>query len=308
MGPVYFKANSGQTGISVTGGGALGYGDLVANGNFMAGSSFMAVDGTSSVGAGGFVISLHAEVDGGTATRFSVPAGGIIQVTGFVTGSGNNFVDSNAGTLNFDGEDDGKWRFETALPQLLNNNCFNFLSPAGALDSCIKEGPGGSLSYTSGTGGGHYFIDKASGENIAAFDFANNGPYFSHGSGILWTLDLTSVSTSRNVKAPDTDGALSVIASNCTSANGTCGSAISGAVSIAASLTSMPISTTAVTANSDILITENSALGPRLGITCNVTTGRTYSISSITPGSGFVITTNAAPNTNPACLSFLIVN
>jgi hypothetical protein len=95
---------------------------------------------------------------------------------------------------------------------------------------------------------------------------------------------------------------------NCASSGGTCGSSSAGAVSIAAAATTVTVATTAVTANSQILISEDSTLGTRLSVTCNTTTGRTYSVSTRTAGTSFVITASAAPATNPACLNYTIVN
>lgn len=95
---------------------------------------------------------------------------------------------------------------------------------------------------------------------------------------------------------------------NCTSSGGTCADAVAGAVTIAAAATTVTVSTTAVTANSNIQISENSAMGTRLGVTCNTTIARTYAVTTITAGTSFVITSSAAPVTNPACLSFLVVN
>lgn len=96
--------------------------------------------------------------------------------------------------------------------------------------------------------------------------------------------------------------------SNCANSGGTCGSAASGAVTIAAAATTVTVSTTAVTAKSQILITEDSTLGTNLSVTCNTTTGRTYTVTTRTAGTSFVITASAAPTTNPACLNYTIIN
>jgi hypothetical protein len=95
---------------------------------------------------------------------------------------------------------------------------------------------------------------------------------------------------------------------NCSSSSGACGSSNNGSVSIAAAATTVTVATTAVTANSQILITEDSSLGTKLGVTCNTTTGRTYTVTARTAQTSFVITASAAPATNPACLSYSITN
>lgn len=98
--------------------------------------------------------------------------------------------------------------------------------------------------------------------------------------------------------------------SNCADAAGdaACDSATAGAFVIDASDTNTVISTTAVTANSRIFLMEDSSLGAELGVACNTTLGRTYAVTARTAGTAFTVTSSAAPTTNPACLSFWIVN
>jgi hypothetical protein len=95
---------------------------------------------------------------------------------------------------------------------------------------------------------------------------------------------------------------------NCSSSGGTCVAAPAGSVSIAAAATTVTVATTKVTANSQIFVQEDSSLGTKLGITCNTTIARIYAVTARTPGTSFVITSSAAPITNPACLSYEIVN
>lgn len=87
-----------------------------------------------------------------------------------------------------------------------------------------------------------------------------------------------------------------------------CGSASSGAVALPVGGTTLTVNTTAVVAASRILITENTTVGGALSVTCNTTIARVYAVTTITASTSFVITTSAAPITNPACLSYLIVN
>jgi hypothetical protein len=98
--------------------------------------------------------------------------------------------------------------------------------------------------------------------------------------------------------------------SNCSSkaSPAVCGAAAGGSVTVAASATSVTVNSTAVTANSQIIVTEDSSLSRKLSVTCNTTIGRTYAVTTRTAGTSFVITASAAPTTNPACLSYLILN
>jgi hypothetical protein len=108
------------------------------------------------------------------------------------------------------------------------------------------------------------------------------------------------------------DGATLSIPSgaNCTStvSPAVCGSAPSGSVAMSTGVSTLVVNTTAVTANSQIFVIQDSSLGARLGITCNTTANRVYSINARTPGVSFTIKSNANPNTNKACLSYWIVN
>ena len=79
-------------------------------------------------------------------------------------------------------------------------------------------------------------------------------------------------------------------------------------MTIAAAATTVTVATTAVNATSRILIQENSSLGGELSVTCNTTIARTYAVTTVTAATSFVITASAAPITNPACLTYSIVN
>lgn len=94
----------------------------------------------------------------------------------------------------------------------------------------------------------------------------------------------------------------------CASSSGSCGADTGGHVSIAAAATTVTVSTTAVTANSVITLSEDSSVGSLMSVTCNTTAGRTYMVTARTPGTSFVITSSAAPTTNPACLGYRILN
>lgn len=86
-----------------------------------------------------------------------------------------------------------------------------------------------------------------------------------------------------------------------------CAAAPSGSVAVAAASTTLTVNTTVVTANSQILLTFDSSLGTRLGVTCNTTITQP-TVSTRTAATSFVITMSAAPVTNPACISYTIIN
>jgi hypothetical protein len=96
---------------------------------------------------------------------------------------------------------------------------------------------------------------------------------------------------------------------NCADSAGAaaCGAAAAGAFVVDAASTSTVVSTTAVTANSEVFVQFDSGLGTRLGITCNSTTALP-SVTARTAGTSFTVTVPAAPTTNPACYSYFVVN
>lgn len=86
-----------------------------------------------------------------------------------------------------------------------------------------------------------------------------------------------------------------------------CSAAPVGSVVIAASATSVVVNTSAVTANSQILITFDSSLGTKLGVTCNTTYAAPY-VTARSAATSFTISVGTAPTTNPACYSFEVIN
>jgi hypothetical protein len=96
---------------------------------------------------------------------------------------------------------------------------------------------------------------------------------------------------------------------NCSSAASpaVCGSAAAGSVLIAVGVSNVQVSTSAVTANSQIFFMPDASLGLRLGVTCNTTLTPFY-ISTRSPGSSFTIATTAAVSVNPMCGSYMIIN
>lgn len=103
--------------------------------------------------------------------------------------------------------------------------------------------------------------------------------------------------------------ALFATATNCSSSASpaVCSAAGAGSVAVASGGSTLTVNTTAVTANSQIQLTFDSSLGTRLGVTCNTTVNQP-TVSARTAGTSFTITMGAAVSTNPACVSYSIVN
>lgn len=99
---------------------------------------------------------------------------------------------------------------------------------------------------------------------------------------------------------------------NCSDSAGAaaCGAAPAGSVVVDAAATETVVSTTAVTANSQIFLQVDSSLGTRLSVTCNTEDPDTFDarVTARTAATSFTITLDAGPTTNPLCLSYFIVN
>jgi hypothetical protein len=101
-------------------------------------------------------------------------------------------------------------------------------------------------------------------------------------------------------------------ATNCADSAGAaaCGSAAAGAFVIDAGTTSTVVSTTAVTASSEIEVQFDSSLGTRLGITCNTAPATVAfpSVTARTAGTSFTLSVTGTVAVNPACFTYSIVN
>jgi hypothetical protein len=85
-----------------------------------------------------------------------------------------------------------------------------------------------------------------------------------------------------------------------------CGAAAAGSFVLAAAATTVTVNTTAVTANSQIIVINDDSLGTKLSVTCNTTLDQVF-ISGRLAATSFTIT-GTAPVTNPNCYSYLIIN
>ena len=138
--------------------------------------------------------------------------------------------------------------------------------------------------------------------------FATTNGLLSDDADLTFATD--TLTATKIIGSTSATSATYLTATNCADSAGAaaCGSAAAGSVVIDAAGTSVVVSTTAVTANSQIFIQEDSSLNTRLSVTCNTVTGRLYTVTARTAATSFTITTSAAPITDPACLSYKIVN
>jgi len=163
-------------------------------------------------------------------------------------------------------------------------------------------------------GGGYKVYGRTSGTEqlITSTPITNTYP----GTWAAFT-DTGSVTPSGAMPTINTTGqvkpALYSTAANCSSSASPaiCGSAAAGSFVIGASTTSVVVDTTAVTANSQILLTEDSSLGTKLGVTCNTQSLLTLGVPKVTArtsGTSFAASIEVGPTTNPMCVSYAIIN
>lgn len=99
---------------------------------------------------------------------------------------------------------------------------------------------------------------------------------------------------------------------NCSDSAGAaaCGAAPAGTFVVDAAATSTVVSTTSVTANSEIFLQIDASLGTRLSVTCNTQAASVFNprVTARTAGTSFTVTIDAGPTTNPLCISYHVLN
>ncbi len=182
----------------------------------------------------------------------------------------------------------------------------------GALASNPSTPAQGDVWYNNGA---VLFRDSAATRTFATLD----------GSQTLTNKTLTSPTITGAMIAPSTtitgatiassvsvDSALYTTTTNCADSAGAaaCGAAPAGAFVIDAGNTTVVVSTTAVTANSEIFLAMDSSLGTRLSVTCNtnIATAAFPSVSARTAATSFTVTISGTVGTNPLCMTYHIVN
>lgn len=254
---------------------------------------------------GGGTIGGGAGGGSGTVGNCSAAGNAFYSAAGTTIACDTTITDNGSGVLTFgtNGQLILQPGSATVAPLLYGSTAAVWWYNCNTLQICFGNG-GASPSTTILTG----TIEMGSGgaykwSSTAASNGSADTTICRQGTGVVEIGSGAACATSGSIIAQ-----AYLTAANCANSGGTCAAASSGSVSIAAAATTVTVATTAVTANSVIGVTEDSSLGTKLGVTCNTTTGRTYSVSARTAGTSFVITTSAAPVTNPACLNYTIVN
>ena len=122
------------------------------------------------------------------------------------------------------------------------------------------------------------------------------------------SLNLTGLTATGTVSA-----ALYATATNCSNSASpaVCLAAAAGSVALPTGTNpTLTVNTTAVTANSQILLNVDESLGTKLGVTCNTTLSTLLNpvVTARVAGTSFTFTIGAIIATNPACVSYEIKN
>jgi hypothetical protein len=153
------------------------------------------------------------------------------------------------------------------------------------------------VGSVGGTGGSTQYLGSSSGNVQPGCVPATTCGAF--GSGSV-PASFTKYNTTTNCGANGTAANPSVVS---------CGSAGAGSISCSASASggTCTVNDTAVTANSNIILTSATYVGTRLAVTCNTAVITGDFVSAVSAGTSFTITLPVF-TTNPECFTYQILN
>jgi len=183
-----------------------------------------------------------------------------------------------------------------------------FIGNLAAIDASGVTGFPGSgnyLTHFGATADPSYVAMTKVGKNGAMKDDANS---FTLSPATNAGFDYSNTETRGAVTA----GTLGTI-SNCSSSASpaVCASAAAGSVALpTGNPPTLVVDTTAVTANSQIMLTVDESLGTKLGITCNTVLSTLLNpvVTARSVGTSFTFTINANITVNKVCVSYVILN
>lgn len=134
-----------------------------------------------------------------------------------------------------------------------------------------------------------------------------------HAGGFFYGASPSDPGANNITAAGKLTGATFGSASNCSSSASpaVCASAAAGSFVIAAGATSVVVNTSAVTANSQVMLQEDSSLGTKLSVTCNTQSLLVLGVPKVTArtgGTSFTAAIEVGPTNNPLCVSYVIQN
>lgn len=204
--------------------------------------------------------------------------------------------------------------------RLRNGNSIRmYRQGGGALDPVPAfrgEGPFGDL-FQFHDGPSSYAVGYGSVVDILATANRDNTPFYlyvlpsSHGPGaakVLYDPGALTISFQEGLLA-NTVGTTTICSARAGNAN--CGQAAAGSIAVAAGSSTLVVTTGAVTANSQILITPDTSLDAKLGITCNKNPAQAFVAFGITardPGRSFTLSLASPASGGPNCYSYAVIN
>ena len=291
-------------GIEVTGK------NVVVADNVLTGSGVSTVDAQGTVSlVEGVTWTGNVFVDGADANNDMHVITGSTNVIQDVVISSNQFLRPQARAIHLQNGSGTIKRIQ------VHGNTIQGRGASSAVQAIVGSGTNG-LDYSSISGNTISDYSHASGIGID-LDAGSDNNVVAMNSLINITTDYTDGGISNLIIDPDQANArltftnLGTIA-NCADSAGdaACAAAPAGSVVVDAADTNTVVSTTAVTANSQIFLQVDSSLGTRLSVTCNTQDPGTFDarVTARTAATSFTITLDAGPTTNPLCLSYFIVN
>lgn len=342
---VFYARTTGTTGTAATVYGATSFASSLqagwygssADADYASSPAILSVGGTtmnivqtSDIGAASPAFAFKDNTAASGATLLEIEGGGELDVRGAVKNEGSATCNGvNAGSVCFN--DQPVFYADTAIFDL-------------SIGSSNAASSARVMEYTQGTAGQATTIFNT-GAMTAGSPVGAVGYYGSTYSDADYADDVTLTGVSKELSFIRTDnvGAASIHTkwtedasasatlagttlmtllgdgtvkptmygsqSNCSDGAGAaaCSAAPAGSVVIDDGATTVVVSTTAVTANSQILVTFDSSLGTKLGVTCNTTYVDPY-VTARTAATSFTITAADPAGANPVCLSYFVVN
>lgn len=262
--------------------------------------------------------STASQVDGIALSGGAVGVGTTITNTSSGSNSGLNLVLKGTGIFNIS----GAASTNIQVWQQGSTDIGAFSTVSGLIIVNGRTGnwyDGGSLASP---GNLRMRMVPGTGINGGIYVGSDNGISFDSATSISGTAEATLSYDSAGVirvgaTAYDAAGGIksrtTLTDTNCADSAGAaaCGSASAGRFVMDASTTSVVVSTTSVTANSEIKIQNDASLGTALSVTCNTQSSLvlgTPRVTARTAGTSFTVTIDLGPTTNPMCLSYHIIN
>lgn len=269
----------GNTSIATTGTGGSGGGVFISGAN---GGVALSAATASTGGAGGLVSSVSGN-GAGASTANSANTGGNGGDAELKSGQGG--AAGGSGTAVNIGGNGGNILIVAQVGAAAASGAMNTGGNAGHIYALLNTGGTGS---TANGVPGEFKVNAANGDSIGT--------------------DVFTVSRAGLAKST-----LYGTMTNCADSAGAaaCGAAPAGSFVIDAGSTATIVSTTAVTANSQIFLQEDSSLSTRLSVTCNTQSSLTLGalrVTARTAATSFTATLEVAPTTNPMCVNYYIIN